>query len=186
MNKFLKDTFNKGNFNDYFTRNKIFLIVSTILVVLSLFTGFNKGISYTPFNNFIFYQLSSIHLSQNIVLSPVSFFITDIICVLYTICYGLSFSILSLLNILYYATTIGCLIKGNFTLIYVFESVILIFTFCASLLVTKMEIRFILSILSGKTGEIKKKMRVPFKDLLMSLVIIIILLIITTIIYMII
>jgi hypothetical protein len=186
MKKFFKDTFNKGNFNDYFTRNKIFLIVSAILVILSLFTGFNKGISYTPVNNIILYQLSSMHISQNIALSPLSFFITDIFCVLYTICYGLSFSILSLFNILYYATTIGCLIKGNFTLIHVFESVILIFTFCASLLVTKMEVRIISLLLSGKTGEIKNKMRVPFKDLLMSLVIIIILLVITTIIYIII
>ena len=150
---------------------------------MSLFTGINKANLSTPFNDLIIYQLSSIQLANSIVLSPVEYLINNILCVIYNILLGFSFSILSLFNILYYATNIGSQLNGNFSLINIFETIALIFTFCGSLLVTKFEIRIISTLISGNRKNLNKKLRVPVKDIILSLTIIIILLILSTIIY---
>ena len=155
-------------------------------MLLSVFTGFNNNVN-SPLKDLIFYQLSSIQISHGLLFDNLSFFMNNLLTVVSIILMGLSFSILSVLSILFNSSNVGLLLSNNSfnILLLIIELIYLVFSLTGALLVTKMEVRFISSLLSGNRSDMTKKLKVPLKDLILSLFFIIILLIIESLIYLI-
>ncbi len=155
-------------------------------MLLSVFTGFNNNVN-SPLKDLIFYQLSSIQISHGLLFDNLSFFMNNLLTVVSIILMGLSFSILSVLSILFNSSNVGLLLSNNSfnILLLIIELIYLVFSLTGALLVTKMEVRFISSLLSGNRSDMTKKLKVPLKDLILSLFFIIILLILESLIYLI-
>jgi hypothetical protein len=178
IKKFFKDTFNKGNFKDYFNSNKIFLSLSFIIVILSLWSGFTDYSSYSELLVYIN------QLTGNLILSDNNF-----ICCIMIIVSGVTFSISSLLLTIIKSVSVGDLFATQVTNLQIIsESIVLlslILSLTGALLVTKMEVRMLSLIFNRNLGDIFKKIKVPLKDLILTAFFIIILTIISTIIEMI-
>lgn len=155
-------------------------------MLLSVFTGFNNNVN-SPLKDLIFYQLSSIQISHGLLFDNLSFFMNNLLTVVSIILMGLSFSILSVLSILFNSSNVGLLLSNNSfnILLLIIELIYLVFSLTGALLVTKMEVRFISLLLSGNRSDMTKKLKVPLKDLILSLFFIIILLILESLIYLI-
>jgi len=184
MKKFIKDIFNKGNFKDYFKRNKIFLIVSLIVLVLSIYSGFTDSQSYIAFSNHSFGQSfisnNSIDTLSNILTSFAMMLYNN----LYIIVMGLSFSVLAMLSFVANTVSIGYLLNQLNTSLSVpsviFMLIASVFAMCGAFLVTKMEVRFIGYLINSKKNSLTK-LKVPLKDLILSMVIMIICILIASI-----
>ena len=98
---------------------------------------------------------------------------------------GLSFSVLAMLNHVSNCVSLGFLLKQNTANINIlliqtfFKSLASIFAMCGAFLVTKMEIRFI-GYLSNRKKNQLSRLKVPLKDLILSMVFMIILIIIAS------
>lgn len=174
--KLLKDTYNKGNLKDYFKRNKIFITVSILIVLLSILSGFYNPSSYT-------------HLIQPDKITDTSL-LNNLYNILYIIIMGISFSIISIYNTVLNNVGIGYLLATqNMLQISPLEILIkileYIFALSGAFLVTKMEVRFISELLSKKADNITQRLKAPFKDLLLTVTFIVLLLIIEYVIKMI-
>lgn len=178
IKKFFKDIYNKGNFKDYFKRNKLFFIIAICLVVLSVYTGIN----HTQVNNGIINFISSpIQLDQNMTSnlsnSPFDLFIENMIYSLYTLLMGLSLSILSTLIVVAHGVKIG----NSFSLNSLLPIVNDVFILVGSFLLTKLEIRFILELTTLDLNKVFARIKVPLKDLILTLTLILIFVLIMSI-----
>ncbi|RAP45938.1 MAG: hypothetical protein BZ135_04770 [Methanosphaera sp. rholeuAM6] len=178
--KFFNDIFNKGNFKDYFKRNKVFLLFSLAIVILSLLSGFYNYGGYSDIANGIMIEVTGI-ASLN---APVSdnfmgLFTNNFCSDIYVIAFGMIFSIPSVLLTVLNGVLIGYVFAtGSFWDVFVkvlpygiFEVIALILSLTGAFLVTKMEIRFLSGIISRKSiGDVLSRLKVPFKDLVLTLV----------------
>ncbi len=178
IRKFFKDIYNKGNFKDYFKRNKLFFIVSFCLVLLSFYTGFNHTNVNTGFISFLNNTLNlNMVLANNIKGNFVVIFVQNMFYSLYTLLLGLSFSILSILFVV--ANEVG--IGNNPNLSSIIHVVIDVFVLVGSFLVAKLEIRFISGVINFRRKSIFSRMKVPAKDLILTITFIIVLVLILAI-----
>ena len=178
IKKFIKDIYNKGNFKDYFNRNKLFLTISVCLVLLSVFTGINHTNVNNSFVNYIIspinYNLGFMANSHNGFLLT---FINSIVYSLYTLLMGLSFSILSILIVVANEVGVGNSFGLN-SLIYMIQDVFLL---VGSLLVAKIEVRFLTELTTFDLNSIFSRIKVPLKDLILTLTIILVIVLIISI-----
>lgn len=169
IKKFFKDIYNKGNFKDYFKRNKLFFTISICLVILSFYTG----LKHTPVNTSLMNVIIS-PINQNFVLNAngsIPFtFLFNMIYSLYTILIGLSFSILSILVVVANEIRIG----NVFELKFIFYMMNDIFILVGAFLLTKIEIRSIATVLANDLSNLFSKIKVALKDLILTITLIII------------
>ena len=176
IRKFIKDIFNKGNFKDYFKRNKVFLLVSVIVLILSVYSGFTDTQSYMAFSKYSMSQmiLSSIQ-GGNFTFNFITSFTSTIIYYLAVIVMGLTFSVMSMLSFVANAVSIGFMFNQNMNNINlllpqsIFTLIAGVFAMCGAFLVTKMEIRFIAYLTDSKKNPLER-LKAPFKDLILSVV----------------
>lgn len=159
IKKFFKDIFNKGNFKDYFKRNKFFFLISFVFVLLSFYSGFNAN-SYAEIVK---------SLNPSILAFDEGLFLSLTIIVL-----GFTFSLGSLELVLLNSVSFGQIfltgiININFVLRMIFALCILIFSLVGAFLVTKLEVRIISAVLSRKFDELISKVRVPLKDIILTI-----------------
>lgn len=171
IRKFFRDVYNKGNFKDYFKRNKLFFIISICLVLLSFYTGFNHSNVNTGFLSFVNSSLNLyMFLPGDITGSFVVIFVKNFVYSLYTMLLGLSFSVLSILFVVANEVGIGN-VPSVISLIHMVNDV---FVLVGSLLVAKIEVRFILEVSSLSWRSIASRIKVPFKDLILTVTIILV------------
>ncbi|HIJ15437.1 MAG TPA: hypothetical protein HA277_03445 [Methanosphaera sp.] len=180
INKFFKDIFNKGNFKDYFNRNKIFITVSIAILLLSLWSGFT---SYSRYAHILANVGQLYFVSGN----PLSVFEGSLIYKIIVILAGFTFSIVSLLLTVFHGVSVGYLsVTQNFLVTYlpqgIFDLLSQVFAMVGAFLVTKIEVRLISILINRKFDTIYSRIKVPLKDLVLTLVFIIILSIIALII----
>lgn len=172
INKFIKDIFNKGNFKDYFNRNKFFILASIVVLILSLWSGFTNYSSYTSI-------LSDMGISQLTNNTPVLMFENNLIHDVLVIILGFTFSILSIFMTAINVVSIGYLFAtqsfSQFLPQGIFVLISEIFALVGAFLVTKIEIRLLSVIINRKFNELFSKIKVPLKDLILTAVFIIIL-----------
>ncbi|WP_323735743.1 hypothetical protein PXD04_07580 [Methanosphaera sp. ISO3-F5] len=102
--------------------------------------------------------------------SFVVIFVKNIVYSLYTMLLGLSFSVLSILFVV--ANEVGI---GNApSVISLIHMVNDVFVLVGSLLVAKIEVRFILEVSSFSWRSIASRIKVPFKDLILTVTIILV------------
>lgn len=192
LKKFFKDIFNKGNFKDYFKRNKFYLIFATAIIILSILSGFNNPSSYTDVVNVMISQLTGIlpinsTTTDNIIILFINNFCSNI----YIIGLGVVFSIPSIILSVFNGVLVGYVFATHplehtfFTVAFhgIFELISLILSLTSAFLVTKMEIRLISGVLSKKSkNKLLSRLKTPFKDTILSVAMIIILLVIAAII----
>jgi len=181
--KIIKDIYNKGNFKDYFKRNKVFLIISLLLVLLSVSTAYYNPGSYGNISQ-------AIHMSMAIKNTSItSIFSTNLVYMLYTIVMGFSFSVMAVVNVIIGCVDIGVLYSNGsidsflisnqaYTLLLLLSNV---FALTAAFLVTKLEIRLITALIKNR-GQVLKKIKVPFKDVILTFTFIVALLFISSLI----
>ncbi len=188
LQKFFKDIFNKGNLKDYFKRNRIFILFATVILILSLLSGFYSSSTYTYLAGSMMGQVSTIaplnnNVSDNMMVLFANNFLSDI----YIVGMGLLLSIPSIIKTVLNGVLVGYIFSTqNFMKAFVsisfhgiFELLALIFSLTGAFLVTKMEIRIISAIISRKKfDKALLRLKTPVKDLILSLVIVIILLIV--------
>lgn len=178
IRKFFKDIYNKGNFKDYFKRNKLFFVISICLVILSVYTGINHTIVD---NSFINYVIQPINFDYGATLGSVNnyyiIFIQKIVYSLYAVLMGLSLSILSILIVV--ANEVG--IGNVFEFKSLFHLINDVFVLVGAFLVTKIELRFIGELSSLNLNSIFNRIKVPLKDLILTLTWIIVIVLIITI-----
>ena len=184
INKFFRDIFNKGNFKDYFKRNRIFILVSFAILVLSLWSGFTSYSTYTE----ILTNIGPMHFGAD---SPLSAFEASLITDIIVILAGFTFSIISILLAVLQGVSVGYLsATQNFLATYlpqgIFDLLSQAFALVGAFLVTKIEVRLISVLINRKFDSAYSRIKVPLKDLILTIVFIIILLIIALIIAMII
>ncbi|MBR3214056.1 MAG: hypothetical protein IKF79_06035 [Methanosphaera sp.] len=184
IKKFVKDIFNKGNFKDYFKRNKVFLLVSVIVLILSVYSGFTDTHSYAAFSrysmtNMILSNMQASTFGANFLTS----FINTLIYYLSMIVMGLTFSVMAMLSFVANAVSIGFLFNQNMNNINlllpqsIFTLIGSVFAMCGAFLVTKMEVRFIAYVSNSKKNPLDR-LKAPLKDLILSIVIMLIFVII--------
>jgi hypothetical protein len=97
---------------------------------------------------------------------------------------GLSFSVLAMLSFVANTVSIGYLLNQLDTSLSVpsviFMLIASVFAMCGAFLVTKMEVRFIGYLINSKKNSLTK-LKVPLKDLILSMVIMIICILIASI-----
>ena len=181
--KIIKDIYNKGNFKDYFKRNKVFLIISAVLVILSLITAYYSPERYGNITQ-------AVHMSMALKNSnTLSIFTTNLIYMIYTIVMGLSFSVMSVINVIVGCVDIGVLYSSNninsllisnkvYTLLLILAN---IFALTGAFLVTKFEIRLIAGLIKNRS-QVLKRIKVPLKDVVLTLTFIIVLLVVSSLI----
>lgn len=177
IRKFIKDIFNKGNFKDYFKRNKVFLIVSIFVLILSLYSGFNDTQSYVAFSKYSVSQLILSNIQANAFgLNFMTSFANTLIYYLSMILMGLTFSVLAMLSFVANAVSIGFLFNQNINNLNmllpqsIFTLIASVFAMCGAFLVTKMEVRFIAYLSNSKKNPLER-LKAPLKDLILSIVI---------------
>ncbi len=178
IKKFFKDIFNKGNFKDYFKRNKIFLSVSLIILLLSLWSGFTNYSSYT--------QILSDSLLSHITTVPTIAFSNTLLTDALIMVAGFTFSLLSILLTVVNGVSIAYLFATqNFAQMVdvylpygIFEIISYVFALTGAFLVTKMEVRLISMIIKRNFKDTFSKIKVPLKDLILTIFLILILLLI--------
>lgn len=177
IRKFIKDIFNKGNFKDYFKRNKVFLIVSIFVLILSLYSGFNDTQSYVAFSKYSVSQLILSNIQANAFgLNFMTSFANTLIYYLSLILMGLTFSVLAMLSFVSNAVSIGFLFNQNINNLNmllpqsIFTLIASVFAMCGAFLVTKMEVRFIAYLSNSKKNPLER-LKAPLKDLILSIVI---------------
>ena len=184
INKFIKDIFNKGNFKDYFKRNKVFLLVSVFVLILSLYSGFTDSQSYVAFSKYSLSQLILSNMeSAGFIPNFISSFIASLYYYLTMIAMGLTFSVLAMLSFVANAVSIGYLFSQttaslNYLLPQsIFTLLASVFAMCGAFLVTKMEVRFIAYLVNSKKNPLTR-LKAPFKDLILSMALMLVFLII--------
>ena len=192
LKKFFKDIFNRGNFKDYFKRNKVFLSFATILLVLSLLSGFYSYSSYTEIATSMMGEVASVASSDYTVTDNMMvLFANNFFSNIYVMGMGLLFSIPSIIITVLNGVLVGYVFSTrDFFRTFVsvaphgiFELIALVFSLAGAFLVTKMEIRLLSGILSRKDmGDIILRLKVPFKDLILSVSIVLVLLVVGAII----
>ncbi|RAP54584.1 MAG: hypothetical protein BZ137_01480 [Methanosphaera sp. rholeuAM130] len=184
IRKFIQDIFNKGNFKDYFKRNKVFLLVSIFVLILSVYSGLTDPQSYAAFSN---YSLNNLIMSNmegsgavgNFLMS----FTATVLYYLSIIAMGLTFSVMAMLSFVANAVSIGFLFNQSISNIHlilpqsIFTLIASIFAMCGAFLVTKMEVRFI-GYLSNHDKYPLNRLKAPFKDLILSIALMLIFVII--------
>ena len=181
--KIIKDIYNKGNFKDYFKRNRVFLIISLLLVVLSLFTAYYNPESYGNISQ-------AVHTSMAIKDASISsIFTTNLVYMVYTIVMGLSFSVMAVVNVIVGCVDIGVLYSSGsidsllisdqaYTLLLLLSNV---FVLTGAFLVTKLEIRLIVGLIKNRS-QVLKKVKVPFKDVILTFTFVVVLLLLSSLI----
>ncbi|MDO5825259.1 MAG: hypothetical protein Q4Q22_02675 [Methanosphaera sp.] len=176
ISKFIRDIFNKGNFKDYFKRNKVFLLVSLFVLILSVYSGLTDSQSYVAFSNYSINHLIASNVeSTGFVGNFLTSFIDTLLNYLSIIAMGLTFSVMAMLSFVANAVSIGFLLNQNMNTINmilpqsIFTLIASIFAMCGAFLVTKMEVRFI-GYLSNHDKYPLSRLKAPFKDLILSIV----------------
>ncbi|RAP53547.1 MAG: hypothetical protein BZ138_00555 [Methanosphaera sp. rholeuAM270] len=178
IRKFLKDTFNKGNFKDFFKRNRLFLLFALLIVLLSFTSGLNHVATDDSLMKVLFSPLSLENaLSSHTGNGFIFYFLKNIIYSIYCLLLGLSFSILSILVVITHEVSIA----NNFSINSIFVIVNDVFVLVGAFLVGKIEKRFIGCLLSREFDEIYHRIKVPLKDLLLSVTLIFFLIILSSI-----
>ncbi len=185
INKFFKDIFNKGNFKDYFKRNKFFILISLAVIILSLWSGFTNHTAYANI-------LTNVDLPQLANNNPLLMFEDSLISNAMVILAGFTFSILSILLTVIKGVSVGYLLAvqntGQSFITYlprgIFELFSQVFALVGAFLVTKIEVRLISIIINRKFDTTYSNIKAPLKDLVLTIVFIIIFLLISLIIGM--
>lgn len=185
INKFFKDIFNKGNFKDYFKRNKFFILISLAVIILSLWSGFTNHTAYANI-------LTNVDLPQLANNNPLLMFEDSLISNAMVILAGFTFSILSILLTVIKGVSAGYLLAvqntGQSFITYlprgIFELFSQVFALVGAFLVTKIEVRLISIIINRKFDTAYSNIKAPLKDLVLTIVFIIIFLLISLIIGM--
>jgi len=121
--------------------------------------------------------------------SITSIFSTNLVYMLYTIVMGFSFSVMAVVNVIIGCVDIGVLYSNGsidsflisnqaYTLLLLLSNV---FALTAAFLVTKLEIRLITALIKNR-GQVLKKIKVPFKDVILTFTFIVALLFISSLI----
>lgn len=191
IKKFFKDIFNKGNFKDYFKRNKVFLLLATIILILSLLSGFYSSSTYTGVANSMMGQVSTMTpLNATVTDNVMVLFANNFLSNLYIVGMGLLFSIPSILMTVLNGVLVGYVFSTQeffraFMSIAphgIFELLALIFSLTGAFLVTKMEIRFIAGILSRKSmSDVLLRLKTPVKDIILSVALVLLLLVVAAV-----
>ena len=144
---------------------------------LSLWSGFTNYSSYADI-------LSSVEYFQLINTTPVIIFENNLISDILVIIAGFTFSLLSILLTVINGVNLGYVLATNnfqssiICLSYAINSISWLFALVGAFLITKIEIRIISIIINRKFDEIFSKIKVPLKDLILTIMFILICLLI--------
>lgn len=140
-------------------------------MILSVYTGINHTVVDNSLVNYITSPINFDYgLTGNFSENVIVIFIQNIVYCLYTVLMGLSLSLLSILIVVSNEIAMGNVFEFN----NLFHMINDVFVLVASFLLSKIELRFIGEITTLSLNNVFSRIKVPLKDLILTLTIILI------------